>query len=188
LRFQVCPYSHKFFCFFYFWSTFTIEIWFKILKFVATFLNPFPSSTCFTFTTRTWLYFFIPNPTFTYPFPCSTCFTFTSTVGSCNSSFTCSTLTLKLEGLFYFDLSRITLRMKSFKNFCSSSFTLLGREDIFWEFKCFRKEVEMRKGLCWNLIWVLGLGGKCKLHKVAMCAPLGSSLITMMWDPKAIFG
>ncbi len=38
--------------------------------------------------------------------------------------------------------------------------------------------------ICYGF-WVFG--GKCKLHKVARCALFMSSLITMIWDPKAIF-
>lgn len=108
-----------------------------VIKFVYDF-NPYitfllhrslPSSTCYIFTTRTLSNFFIANPIFTYPFPCLTCFTFTSKVGFCNSSFTCSTLTLRIKGYNLF-LNKIALEMKSFKNFCSSSSTLLSREDI----------------------------------------------------------
>jgi hypothetical protein len=36
--------------------------------------------------------------------------------------------------------------MRSFKNFCSSSSTLFGREDILWKLICFRGE---------NTLWVI---------------------------------
>jgi hypothetical protein len=140
------------------WSTFTIEIWSKIYRSTLTFLDPF-SSTYSTLTTRTQFNIFIADPTFTYPFPCSTCTTLTSRTIFCKSSSSCCTLTLGIWGFIQF-INKIALGMKSSKNFYSSSFTLFGRENTLWLLKCFRKEVEMKEGLCWNLLpWVFG--GKC---------------------------
>jgi hypothetical protein len=119
------------------WSTFTIEIWSKIYKCAPILLDPFPYFTCFTFTTKIWSDFFIVDPIFTYPFPCSIRFIFTFRASFCNSSSIYFILTIRIGGFNLF-LSIIALGMRNFKKFCSSSFTLLGREDILWELICFR--------------------------------------------------
>ncbi len=121
------------------WSTFTTKIWSKIYRCASILLYPLPYSTCSTFITKIWFNFFIADPIFTYPFPCSNHSILTFKANFCSSSFTYFMLTLGIGGYILF-LSIIALGMRSFKNFCNSFSTLLGREDIVWELICFRGE------------------------------------------------